>query len=305
MVGRGKGKTVFRRSADRGNEEDVPDPRDIEIERLRQHGRELEVMKESADESDESTTVWDEGFGEEGNPFGIQQPRNQPRFQNDLLHNLGIKIEIPDCDGIVAIKLRKTASLWWEHVKNRRRLEGKSKVETWEKMKWLLVRKFLPMNHQHETFSDYHQATQGNMSSESFIGHFDQLRMRCAVDEEEEQTIARFLGAIKTEIADAVHLHQYVTYDGMCRLALKVEKEQKNRNRPSRSWVVPVSKSTPVVPGKRGSAPASTLGQQGTSNTSGATTRKRPFYDAQTTTLFDLCYAKESDIKKMSSLQKI
>lgn len=35
-----------------------------------------------------------------------------------------------------------------------------------------------------------------------------------------------------------------------------------------------------------------------------ATTRKTAFYDAQNTTLFDLCYALESDIKKVSSLQK-
>ena len=34
------------------------------------------------------------------------------------------------------------------------------------------------------------------------------------------------------------------------------------------------------------------------------TTRKKTFYDAQNTTLFDLCYALESDIKKVSSLQK-
>nr|KAJ0204790.1 hypothetical protein LSAT_V11C500283220 [Lactuca sativa] len=37
----------------------------------------------------------------------------------------------------------------------------------------------------------------------------------------------------------------------------------------------------------------------------GFTTTKRPFYDVQTTTLVDLCYAKESDFKKVSSLQKI
>ena len=40
-------------------------------------------------------------------------------------------------------------------------------------------------------------------------------------------------------------------------------------------------------------------------STSINTTRKRPFYDTQTKTLIDLRYAKESDIKKVSSLQKI
>nr|GFB00750.1 reverse transcriptase domain-containing protein [Tanacetum cinerariifolium] len=53
--------------------------------------------------------------------------------------------------------------------------------------------------------------------------------MRCDVDEEEEQVIARFLGALQPYIADVVHLKQYLTYEDVCRLALKVEKQQKNR----------------------------------------------------------------------------
>ena len=36
---------------------------------------------------------------------------------------------------LVAIRLRKHASLWWDHVKKQRALAGKSKVVTWEKMK--------------------------------------------------------------------------------------------------------------------------------------------------------------------------
>nr|GFB98722.1 reverse transcriptase domain-containing protein [Tanacetum cinerariifolium] len=39
---------------------------------------------------------------------------------------------------LVAIKIRQHASLWWDHVKKRRRIEGKLKVETWEKMKELI-----------------------------------------------------------------------------------------------------------------------------------------------------------------------
>nr|KAJ0224039.1 hypothetical protein LSAT_V11C200051640 [Lactuca sativa] len=35
--------------------------------------------------------------------------------------------------------------------------------------------------------------------------------MRCSVEEEEEQIIAHFLGTLKPEIADIVHLQQYWT----------------------------------------------------------------------------------------------
>ncbi|KEH15325.1 hypothetical protein MTR_1361s0010, partial [Medicago truncatula] len=40
---------------------------------------------------------------------------------------------------IVAAKLKKLASIWWENVKRRRKREGKSKIKTWEKMRQKLT----------------------------------------------------------------------------------------------------------------------------------------------------------------------
>lgn len=51
------------------------------------------------------------------------------------------------------------------------------------------------------------------------------------MEEEEEHVIARFLGALRPEISDVVHLQQYWTYTDVCRLALKVEKQLKSRGR--------------------------------------------------------------------------
>ncbi|XP_047326853.1 uncharacterized protein LOC124930564 [Impatiens glandulifera] len=51
--------------------------------------------------------------------------------------------------------------------------------------------------------------------------------MRCDVLEPEEQTIARFLGGLRYEIGNVVQLQKYLTYNDVCQLALKVEKQQK------------------------------------------------------------------------------
>nr|GEZ72251.1 reverse transcriptase domain-containing protein [Tanacetum cinerariifolium] len=88
---------------------------------------------------------------------------------------------------IVAIKLQQHALLWWDHVYKRRRIKGKSKVETWEKMKKLMKAKFLPENHRQEAFLDYHNLSQRNMTVEEVINEFDKLRIRYDVVEEEEQ----------------------------------------------------------------------------------------------------------------------
>nr|GEY73152.1 reverse transcriptase domain-containing protein [Tanacetum cinerariifolium] len=130
------------------------------------------------------------------------------RYRDDPIRSLGLKIEILEFAGkvhsddfidwlstvervfdvrdianklkvkLVAIKLRRHASLWWDHINKRRRIEGKSKVETWEKMKKLIKAKFLPENHRQEAFLDYHNLSQQNMIVEEVINEFDKLRMR-------------------------------------------------------------------------------------------------------------------------------
>ncbi|GKA31474.1 reverse transcriptase domain-containing protein [Tanacetum coccineum] len=164
------------------------------------------------------------------------------RYRDDRIRSMGLKIKIPEFTGkvhpydfidwlstvervfdvrdildklkvkLVDIKLRQHASLWWDHVTNackRRQIEWKSKIETWEKMKKLMKAKFLPENHRQETFLDYHNLSQRNMTVEEVINEFDKLRMRCDVVEEEEQVVARFLGVLKPEIADIVSLQPY------------------------------------------------------------------------------------------------
>nr|GEV24945.1 hypothetical protein [Tanacetum cinerariifolium] len=136
--------------------------------------------------------VWEDGSADV-NPFGGEKPRYvnrlfQPRrndhavdhddiYRDDPIYSMGLKIKI-------------------------REFTGKSKVETWEKMKKLMKAKFLPENHRQKAFLDYHNLSQRNMTVEEVINEFDKLRMRCYVVEEEEQVVARFLGVLKLEIAD-------------------------------------------------------------------------------------------------------
>ncbi|PWA37494.1 reverse transcriptase domain-containing protein [Artemisia annua] len=199
----------------------------------------------------------------------------EDRYRDDPIRSMGLKIEIPEFTGkvhpddfidwlstvervfdvrdipdklkvkLVAIKLRQHASLWWDHINKRRRIEGKAKVETWEKMKKLMKAKFLPENHRQEAFLDYHNLSQRNMIVEEVINEFDKLRMRCDVVEEEEQVVARFLGVLKPEIADIVSLQPYWTYTDVCRLALKVKKQIKAKSKGTSSRFTPPTRTAP------------------------------------------------------------
>ncbi|GJU02560.1 reverse transcriptase domain-containing protein [Tanacetum coccineum] len=203
----------------------VHDPRGVEkIERLQQRIQELELQQVRSDslteEAETKPNVWDTE-SVDVNPFGggkhryvnrLYQPRRNDhvvdrddRYRDDAIRSLGLKIEIPEFQlkvKLVAIKLRQHASLWRDHVNKRRRIKGKSKVETWEKMKKLMKAKFLLENHRQEAFLDYHNLSQQNMTVKEVINEFNKLRMRCDVFEEEEKVVTRFLGVLKPKIAD-------------------------------------------------------------------------------------------------------
>ncbi|ONH94846.1 hypothetical protein PRUPE_7G034800 [Prunus persica] len=135
---------------------------------------------------------------------------------------------------IVAIKLKRNASAWWEQLQTRRDRTGKSKIKTWEKMKKELKRKFLPENYLQTNFLKLHNLRQGNWAIEEYTEEFDLLTMRCGLIEEEEHTVARYLGGMRREIHDVVVLQQYWSYDDVFKLAIQVEKQIKTRSRSTR-----------------------------------------------------------------------
>ncbi|GJX51006.1 putative reverse transcriptase domain-containing protein [Tanacetum coccineum] len=115
-------------------------------------------------------------------------------YHDDPIRSLGLKIEIPEFTGkvhlydfinwlstvervfnvrdipdklkvkLVAIKLRQHASLWWDHVNKRQRIEGKLK----------------------------------NITVEEVINEFDKLRMRCDIKAKSKDSTSRFTPPTKT-----------------------------------------------------------------------------------------------------------
>ena len=62
---------------------------------------------------------------------------------------------------------------------------------------------------------------------EEYTAEFDNLMLKGELVEPEEQTIARYLGGLKYEIAKVVQLQPYWSLNDVSKLALKVEKQQK------------------------------------------------------------------------------
>ena len=98
---------------------------------------------------------------------------------------------------LVAIKLKGYASLWWENLKMERNREGRRPIQTWEKMKHELKKRFLSENNRQYNYVKFYNFKQYNLPMEENIREFEHLMLRCDINEMEEQTIR-----LKRELAD-------------------------------------------------------------------------------------------------------
>ncbi|XP_074277790.1 uncharacterized protein LOC141601409 [Silene latifolia] len=92
------------------------------------------------------------------------------------------------------LKLRKNASLWYESLKAARAREGKEKLASWESLKRNLRKRITLMSE---------------------------------VEEIEEQKMARFFRGLNLNIAQAVEMHPYTSFDMLCDLCIKAEGQNK------------------------------------------------------------------------------
>ena len=132
---------------------------------------------------------------------------------------------------LVALKLRKYASIWWSNLVSKRARKGKGKIRTWEKMKSKLKSKFLPPHYLQDNFLKLHHLKQGSKSVEEYTREFEQLLLKCSLEEDESQTLIRYLSGLNDEIAHVVELHPYTSLDELSVLAHKVESQKKAKGK--------------------------------------------------------------------------
>ena len=64
---------------------------------------------------------------------------------------------------LVAIKLKGYTSLWWENLKMERNREGMRPIQTWEKMKCELKKRFLYENYRQDNYVKFYNFKQYNL----------------------------------------------------------------------------------------------------------------------------------------------
>jgi len=69
-----------------------------------------------------------------------------------------------------------------------------------------LKRKFLPEYYRQKVFLKFHNLKQNSLTIKEYTMEFEELLMKCNIQEPEEQTVARYLGGFNEEIVNIIQL---------------------------------------------------------------------------------------------------
>lgn len=203
----------------------------------------------------------DEYEEDDENDDGIDRRAARGRQMNDYDRNLGsIKMKIPpfsgrndpdaylewekkvelvfDCHNyseekkvkLAAVEFTDYAIVWWDQLVLNRRRNRERPVDTWEDMKAIMRRRFVPNHYYRDLLQRLQGLTQGNKSVEEYHKEMEVTMIKANVEEDREATMARFLHGLNKNIANVVELHHYVELEDMLHMAMKVERQLKDRS---------------------------------------------------------------------------
>lgn len=126
------------------------------------------------------------------------------------------------------LKLSDYASDWFDSFQGQRKREGKSEIETWTDLKAKMKKRFVPRTYRHELFLKLNSLQQGYMGVEQYTKEFERLSLACDCHDSDDQKSAKFLLGLRKDIANQVELQPYYSFDELCVLAKKVERQQQD-----------------------------------------------------------------------------
>jgi len=158
----------------------------------------------------------------------------------DADRNIGsIKLKIPAFKG----KIDPEAYLDWkkkmemifdihrysERLVVERKRNRERPISTWEELKTIMKKRYVPKHQYRELFNRLQMITQGNKSVEEYQKELEVAMIRDNVNEDEEVTMSRFLNGLNRDITNVEELQSYVELEELMHLAIKVEGQLKRK----------------------------------------------------------------------------
>ena len=130
---------------------------------------------------------------------------------------------------LAAVEFTDYAIVWWDQMVRSRRRNGERPIDTWNEMKAVMRRRFVPNHYYRELYQRLQSLKQGSMCVEDYHKEMEIAMIRANIEEDREATMARFLCGLNKDIANQVELQHYVELEDMVHMAMKIEKQLKSK----------------------------------------------------------------------------
>jgi len=107
---------------------------------------------------------------------------------------------------LVVIEFTDYALIWWDQNVISRRRSGERPVASWEEMKVLMRRRFVPNHYYRDLYLKLQGLNQGSRSVDEYFKEMEIAMIRANVIEDREATMARFLNGLNRDITNVVEL---------------------------------------------------------------------------------------------------
>ncbi|XP_048226279.1 uncharacterized protein LOC125368728 [Ricinus communis] len=133
-------------------------------------------------------------FQEEDRSFKLELPEfdgsSDPENFLDWVRRMESVFDYKDFDDrrrckMAVLRLTKLAGLWYDNLKAKRRREEKEKIESWEKLKKKMERRWVPREYEQDQYVKLTRLTQGDLSVDEYVREFERLGLMCDLQEKE------------------------------------------------------------------------------------------------------------------------
>ncbi|GMJ10817.1 hypothetical protein HRI_004750900 [Hibiscus trionum] len=141
--------------------------------------------------------------------------------------------QCPEEDQVPLLTLEFTeyASIWWSQLVRNRRLNGEAKITSWGELKEVLRERFVPPLYRRELKQKLQKIRQGYRTVDEYLKEMESLMQRADIQEDEEDTLTRFIVELNDNILEVLELKTYDALEEAFQFAMTIEKRIKDRQR--------------------------------------------------------------------------
>ncbi|GKV11638.1 hypothetical protein SLEP1_g22878 [Rubroshorea leprosula] len=136
---------------------------------------------------------------------------------------------------LAAVEFTNHVVVWWDQLVLSRCRNRERPVDTWEEMKAVMRKRFVPSHYYRDLYRRLQGLTQGSKSVEDYHKEMEIVMVRANVEEHREATMARFLHGLNCDIGNVVELQHYVELEDIVHMAMKVERQLKRKGATTRT----------------------------------------------------------------------